>query len=673
VYPPVASSPAAQPTVLPGRHQRLGASVNGGSTTFAVWAPDATRVEVCLLDRGGETRLALPEHTLGVWHGEVPGVGVGQHYGVRAHGPYDPAAGSRFDPHRLLVDPYAKAIAAGGPDYSSIVVDDGFDWGDDAPPRRPWSDTVVYEAHVRGLTMRHPDVPVHLRGTYAGLAHPAVIDELLRLGVTAVELLPVHQSTTEPAVSRRGLVNYWGYNTLGFFAPHGAYAAAGDGGGQVTEFKAMVRELHEAGIEVLLDVVYNHTAEGGAGGPTLSLRGLADGAYYRQDLGGRYEDVTGCGNTVAVAHPMALRLVMDSLRYWVSEMHVDGFRFDLASALLRTGRGVDLDAPLLTAIAQDPVLRDVKLVAEPWDATPEGYLVGRYPSPWCEWNDRFRDTVRDFWRARSGGVRDLAYRLSGSSDLYADDGRLPFSSVNFITAHDGYTLRDLVTYERKHNEANRERNRDGHGDNRSWNCGVEGETDDPDVVALRQRQSTNLLATLLLSTGVPMLTAGDERGRTQRGNNNAYCHDSELTWVDWAEDPGWSHLTALTTELLALRRRHPVLRSRHYFLGHPVGDGRRRDLVWLHPAGHEMTGADWFDTGLHTIGMLLNGEPLDDSCFVMWLHSSYEPATLVTPGDPWPERWEVVVDTSGAAAGNHVDAEHELQVPGRCLLLMRSA
>ena len=407
--------------------------MNGGSTTFAVWAPDATRVEVCLLDRGGETRLALPEHTLGVWHGEVPGVGVGQHYGVRAHGPYDPAAGSRFDPHRLLVDPYAKAIAAGGPDYSSIVVDDGFDWGDDAPPRRPWSDTVVYEAHVRGLTMRHPDVPVHLRGTYAGLAHPAVIDELLRLGVTAVELLPVHQSTTEPAVSRRGLVNYWGYNTLGFFAPHGAYAAAGDGGGQVTEFKAMVRELHEAGIEVLLDVVYNHTAEGGAGGPTLSLRGLADGAYYRQDLGGRYEDVTGCGNTVAVAHPMALRLVMDSLRYWVSEMHVDGFRFDLASALLRTGRGVDLDAPLLTAIAQDPVLRDVKLVAEPWDATPEGYLVGRYPSPWCEWNDRFRDTVRDFWRARSGGVRDLAYRLSGSSDLYADDGRLPFSSVNFLS------------------------------------------------------------------------------------------------------------------------------------------------------------------------------------------------------------------------------------------------
>ncbi|CAN5752159.1 glycogen debranching protein GlgX [soil metagenome] len=648
--------------------------MHGDSTTFAVWAPDATQVQVCLLDGPGrrEGRLALPEQTHGVWHGEIPGVGPGQQYGLRATGPHDPAAGSRFDQRRLLVDPYARAVARSGRDHRSVVVDDRFDWGDDAHPRTPWHDTVIYEAHLRGLTMLHPHVPDHLRGTYAGLAHPAAIDELVRLGVTAVELLPIQQFASEPAVAKRGLSNYWGYNTLAFFAPHGAYSAAGDGGGQVTEFKAMVKELHEAGIEVLLDVVYNHTAEGGPGGPTLSLRGLADGAYYRQDEAGRYEDSTGCGNTLAVAHPMALRLVMDSLRYWVSEMHVDGFRFDLAAALLRTKRGIDVDAPLMTAIAQDPVLRDVKLIAEPWDATAEGYLVGGFPSPWCEWNDRFRDTVRDFWRARSGGVRDLAYRLSGSSDLYADDGRLPFSSVNFVTAHDGFTLRDLVSYEHKHNEANRERNRDGHGDNRSWNCGVEGETDDVAVVALRQRQSANLLATLLLSTGVPMLTAGDERGRTQRGNNNAYCHDSELTWVGWSEDPRWSHLTTLTVDLLALRRRHPVLRARHYFVGHPVGDGRRKDLAWLHPAGHEMTQDDWFDTGLHTIGMLLNGDPHGDRSFVLWLHASHEPVTLVTPGDPWPDDWEVVVDTSGGASSSHVAGDHKLQVPGRCLLLMRS-
>ncbi|CAN5545933.1 glycogen debranching protein GlgX [soil metagenome] len=680
---PPSSSPAAvrrltTPDPLPiigaGRHEQLGATVHGDSTTFAVWAPDATRVQVCLFDGSGrqEDRLALTERTQGVWHGQIPGVTAGWQYGLRADGPDAPAAGCRFNARRLLVDPYARAVANVDSHYRSVVIDDRFDWGDDVHPRTPWHDSVIYEAHLRGLTMRHPQVPEHLRGTYAGLAHPAIIDELVRLGVTAVELLPVQQFFTEPAVGKRGLTNYWGYNTLAFCAPHGAYAATGDTGGQVAEFKAMVKELHEAGIEVLLDVVYNHTAEGGPGGPTLSLRGLADGAYYRQDEAGRYEDATGCGNTLAVAHPMALRLVMDSLRYWVSEMHVDGFRFDLASALLRTKRGVDLDAPLLTALAQDPVLRDVKLIAEPWDATAEGYLVGQFPSPWSEWNDRFRDTVRDFWRARSGGVRDLAYRLSGSSDLYADDGRLPSNSINFVTAHDGFTLRDLVSYDHKHNEDNRERNRDGHGDNRSWNCGVEGEADDPAVVALRQRQAANLLATLLLSTGVPMLTAGDERGRTQRGHTNAYCHDSELTWVDWAEDPRWAHLTTLTVDLLALRRRHPVLRARHYFVGHPVGDGRRKDLAWLHPAGREMTHTDWFDTGLHTIGMLLNGEPHGDRSFVLWLHSSHEPVTLVPPGDPWPDHWEVVVDTSGASSGSHVAREHKLQVPGRSLLLMRS-
>ncbi len=679
------------PPILPGTHERLGATPGPASTTFAVWAPEAAGVEVCLFGVDGEQRHPLPGHTLGVWHGEVPGVGPGQRYGFRAHGPYEPAAGRRFNANRLLLDPYARAVSGAldptGPVHDvapgedgwgrdsapyvprSVVVGDRFDWGDDAKPRTPWSDTVVYEAHVRGLTMRHPGVPEPLRGTYAGLAHPATVAKLVRLGVTAVELLPVHQSATEPVVSERGLVNYWGYNTLGFFAPHGAYAHTGDGGAQVPEFKRLVKGLHAAGIEVLLDVVYNHTAEAGPGGPTLSLRGLGDGAYYRQEPGGRYDDVTGCGNTVAVSHLAALRLVMDSLRYWVTEMHVDGFRFDLAPALLRGAYGPDLRAPLMTAIDQDPVLRDVKLVAEPWDATPQGYLVGRFPPPWCEWNDRFRDSVRDFWRGRSAGVGDLAYRLSGSSDLYADGGRLPLRSVNFVTAHDGFTLRDLVSYERRHNVANGEQDRDGNGDNRSWNCGVEGETDDAEVVATRQRQAANMLGTLLLSTGVPMLVAGDERGRTQRGNNNAFCHDGPLTWVPWDQDPRWEHLTDLTTSLLALRRGHPVLRQRPGL----VGEAGHNRLAWLHPAGREMGTGDWFDQGLQTLGMLLDGEPYDDRSFVLWLHAGAAPATLVGPGDPWSGPWEVVVDTSGAVAGGRTgDPAGELRVPGRTLVLLRS-
>ena len=691
-------------TVWPGTHERLGATVTGAGTTFAVWSPEARGVDVCLFnDAGRETRLALPEHTLGVWHGTVPGVGAGQQYGLRVDGPYQPAHGQRFNPHRLLLDPYARAVTGrfdpSGPVYDrpgqgwdgdsapyvpkGVVVDDGFDWGDDAPPRTPWADSVVYEAHVRGLTMRHPAVPEHLRGTYAGLAHPAVVDELVRLGVTAVELLPVQQFVTEPIVSQRGLVNYWGYNTLGFFAPHGAYSSAGDTGGQVAEFKHLVRTLHAAGIEVLLDVVYNHTAEGPPGGPTLSLRGLGDGGYYLQGPGGVYDDVTGCGNTVAAGQPAALRLVMDSLRYWVGEMHVDGFRFDLASALARTRHGIDLRAPLLTAIGQDPLLRDVKLVAEPWDATPEGYLVGRFPPPWCEWNDRFRDTVRDFWRGRSGGVRELASRLSGSSDLYADDGRLPFSSVNLVTAHDGFTLRDVVSYDHRHNEANGERGLDGHADNRSWNTGVEGDTDDPEVLRLRQRQAANLLATLLLSTGVPMITAGDERGRTQQGNNNAYCHDSPLSWVDWDADPRWSHLTALTRQLLALRREHPVLRQRHFFAGRPVGEGTRKDVAWFRPDGWEMAEADWFDRTLSTLGMLLNGEQLRgsgprgeamaDRSFLVWLHAGEQRTALATPSDGWPDGWEVVLDTSGShRTGDTVRSGDPLAVPGRTLVLLRS-
>ena len=649
-------------------------------TRFAVRAPDATSAEVCLFsDQGAETRIPLDPQADGRWQGEVPGVEAGQRYGFRAHGAYDPAAGHRFNPNRLLLDPYSRAITGeldpsgpvrdvppDDPSWSldsaayvprSVVVDDAFDWGDDAPPRTAWTDTVIYEAHVRGLTMCHPDVPERLRGTYAGLAHPAVVDRLVSLGVTAVELMPVHHFVTELAVAERGLVNYWGYNSVGFFAPHGAYSSAGDRGGQVAEFKQLVKALHAAGIEVLLDVVYNHTGESGTGGPVLFMRGLDDGGYYRHGPDGAYEDVTGCGNTVAVGNPGARLLVLDSLRYWVDVMHVDGFRFDLTPALLRTEHGVDLQAPLLTEIEQDPVLSAVKLVAEPWDVTGEGYLVGRFPPPWREWNDRFRDGVRDFWRGRSDGVRDLAYRLSGSSDLYAVDGGAPSRSVNFLTAHDGFTLRDLVTYEHQHNEANGEHNRDGSSNNRSWNCGVEGETDDPAVLGLRRRQAANLLGTLLLSTGVPMLVAGDERGRTQRGNNNAYCQDGPLSWVSWSDDPGWEHLTGLTRRLLELRRRHPTLRQLN------------GDPVWIHPSGRAMEHADWFDPGLATLGMLRPGLGYGDPSFLAWLHAGADPALLTAPGESGPVReWELLLDTSGDA-----DPRSDgLLVPGRTLLLLRA-
>ena len=660
----------------------LGATATTHGTTFAVWSPGATRVEVCLFDGPdaglpAETRAVLTKCTQGVWAGTVPGVGPGSRYGFRADGPYDPARGQRFNPNRLLLDPYARAVAgtfdAHGPVYDrvdgwaldsaayvpkGVVVDDSFDWGDDQAPRRSWADTVIYEAHVRGLTMRHPAVPDQQRGTYAGLARPAVVDELVRLGVTAVELLPVQQFVSEPVVLGRGLVNYWGYNTLGFFAPHGAYSSCGDTGGQVSEFKQLVKAFHAAGIEVLLDVVYNHTAEGPAGGPTLSLRGLGDAAYYRRRADGNYDDLTGCGNTLAASHPAALRLVLDSLRYWVTQMHVDGFRFDLASALARTPHGPDAHAPLLTAIGQDPVLRDVKLIAEPWDATGEGYLLGRFPPAWREWNDRYRDTVRDFWRGRSAGVRELATRLSGSSDLYADDGLRPGGSVNFVTAHDGFTLRDAVSYEHRHNQANGEDSRDGHPDNRTWNGGVEGETDDPDVVVVRQRQAANLLATLLLSSGVPMLTAGDERGRTQAGNNNAFCHDCELTWVDWTALPRWQHLTDLTADLLALRRECAALRP-------------GRPLAWWHPDGRELVHEDWHDQQLATLGMLRSAGPADAGLLV-WLHGGDRPADLVLPGHGESPGWDVLLDTSGTNRARTAEPGRVLPVPPRTLVVLRS-
>jgi glycogen debranching enzyme GlgX len=651
-----------QPSVWPGHHAPLGARVHpeatGEATNFAVWAPEATGVDLCLFDDGGpggtEERLRLTERSLGVWHGRVPGVGHGQRYGFRAHGPWDPAQGARFNPNKLLLDPYARAVSGRYdpreltyPDRDSapyvprsVVVDEEFDWGDDRSPRVPWSDTVVYELHVKGFTRLHPEVPEELRGTYAGLAHPAVVDYLRDLGVTSVELLPVHQFVSEPKVTARGLTNYWGYNSIGFFAPHNAYSAAGEHGQQVREFQHLVRTLHAAGIEVILDVVYNHTAEGTPNGPTLAFRGLGDLAYYRQ-LGGTYVDVTGCGNTLDTTRQQALTMVMDSLRYWVTEMHVDGFRFDLTPALTRNGHTVDLRGPFLAAVGQDPVLRDVKLIAEPWDATMEGYSVGCFPPPWCEWNDKFRDTVRDFWRGHDGSIRDLGYRLSGSSDLYSDDGRLPYSSINFVTAHDGFTLRDLVSYSRKHNEANGEGGRDGTDDNRSWNCGVEGETDDPTVNALRLRQASNVLSTLLLATGVPMLVAGDERGRTQRGNNNPYCQDNETSWVDWHDDPQWGGLLALTRRLLELRRSHPVLRQRHFFAGRPVFEGGRKDLSWIHPDGREMRQADWYERDLRTLGLFLagdairargeHGEVVKDESFLLWLHAGAEDVTVTMP------------------------------------------
>jgi glycogen operon protein len=661
------------PTIQgPGRPHVLGLSAVEGGTNVAVWAPQATTVTLSVLDtRGAEHRLRLTECTNGVWHGELDPLPVGTRYGLRVDGPYEPEYGRRFDSSRLLIDPYAKAVVRHGDLWAGVVVDDDFDWADDAPPATPWTETVIYEAHVRGLTMRHPKVPPELRGTYAGLAHPAMIEELIGLGITAVELLPVHQFGTEPAVAARGLTNYWGYNTLAFFAPHGAYSSRGDAGAQVAEFKSMVRALHAAGLEVILDVVYNHTGEGGPDDPTWSLRGLDDAAYYLHADNGHYFDVTGVGNTVQANHPAAMRLIMDSLRYWVHEMHVDGFRFDLASALARNGGRPNPNAPLLSAITQDPVLRETKLIAEPWDASGEGYMLGRFPPGWCEWNDRFRDTVRDFWRGRSGGVNDLAYRLSGSSDLYADDGRHPLSSINLITAHDGFTLRDLVSYNAKHNDANLEDNRDGHDDNRSWNCGVEGETDDPGVIALRRRQAANLLATTLLSTGVPMITAGDERGKTQGGNNNAYCQDNEISWIDWTSDPRWSHLTELTRDLLALRARHPVLRQRHFFEGRPVDDTGQKDLAWFHPKGRELTDADWADGGLASIGMFLSGAHIDDASFLVLLHAGADEAAWKLPEQPLAQTYEVVLDT-GDVRTDRVDGGQIFYVSGRSLVVLRA-
>ncbi|MFE5741997.1 glycogen debranching protein GlgX [Streptomyces celluloflavus] len=742
---PPAPSAGPPATVRPGSPTPLGARFRIGpdgvaGTNFALWAGGAEAVELCLFDDAAhETRHRLTELTHEIWHGFLPGVRPGQRYGYRVHGRWDPWTGARWNPAKLLLDPYARAVdgdfgarperTGGRPalpaelyghvrdwpqqqiadtvrddrdsapyvpkgvvvgDAPGVDGDDGADdeWRDDRRPKTPWPDSVLYELHVRGFTMRHPGIPERLRGTYAGLAHPAALEHLTRLGITAVELLPIHQFAHEDHLVRRGLRNYWGYNSIGYFAPHAGYAATGTRGQQVGEFKRMVRALHDAGIEVILDVVYNHTAEAGERGPTLSLRGIDNRGHYRlQEDPRRYADYTGCGNTLHVVQPNVLRLITDSLRYWVTDMGVDGFRFDLAAALARSLHDVDMLSPFLAVIAQDPVLRRVKLIAEPWDVGAGGYQVGAFPPLWTEWNDRYRDTVRDFWRGAQRDVRDLGYRLSGSSDLYAWGGRRPYASVNFITAHDGFTLRDLVSYEHKRNADNGEGNQDGTDDNRAWNCGAEGETDDPAVTALRRRQLRNLLTTLLLSTGVPMLVAGDEMGRTQHGNNNAYCQDNATSWLDWSllDDPRWRPLAGLTARLIALRRAHPVLRRRAFFSGRPQGQGGLRDLAWFTAAGTEMTEQDWYAPGA-TLGMYLSGNDIPqrdargarivDDSFLAVLHAGALPRTVTLPGPPWAREYELVVDTAREVqpgpVGPRSPAGGAITVPGRSVQLFRA-
>ena len=690
----------------PGDWRPLGATVDDGGTNFALFSANATAVDLCLFDDiGTETRVPLHGPTFHVWHGYVPGVGAGIRYGFRVDGAFNPADGVRFNKQKLLADPYARAfdgafelddaVFGTNPRDSaafvpkSVVVHDEFDWGADRLPAVAWPDTVMYEVHVRGFTMQHPDLPLEARGTYAGLAHRATVDHLKQLGVTTVELLPVHHFVSEPALLRRGLSNYWGYNTLGFFAPHGAYSSSGTRGEQVREFKEMVKALHTAGLEVVLDVVYNHSAEGDQFGPTLSLRGIDNPSYYRLEARGGYVNYTGCGNTLDLRNPHTLQLVTDSLRYWVTEMHVDGFRFDLASTLARCSDGFDAGAAFLAVVNQDPVLRAVKLIAEPWDLGPGGYQVGNFPPPWTEWNDRFRDSTRDFWLGGATDVRDLGYRLSGSSDLYQRSGRRPDASVNFVTCHDGFTLHDLVTYNDKLNAANGEGNRDGSSDNRNWNCGFEGETDDPLVTQIRSRVKRAMLGMLMVSPGVPMLAHGDEMGRTQLGNNNAYCQDNALAWVDWvARDES---LLAFTQAAVALRREHPVFRQSSFFTGRAAGDNGdgaapvasdAKDLAWFGADGMELMATDWYNLHTRTFGMYVSGanirqvdsrgEQIVDDSFLVIMHAGLEVSTFTLPGAPWATSYEVVLDNT-FSLGATAQAGQPFAVPGLTFAVLRVA
>ncbi|MFL6140262.1 MAG: glycogen debranching protein GlgX [Labedaea sp.] len=692
----------------PGSPFPLGAHPEAGGVRFAVSSSAAEAVELCLISEDGtERRVELPERTFGIWHGIVAGVTPGQRYGYRVHGPYSPARGFRCNPAKLLIDPYARRITGplpallpalgyvgdpmtGAPSRGdslghvplSVVTSPG---GPDTGirPNVPFEETVLYELHVRGFTKLHPDVPEHQRGTYLGLTHPSVVDYLIRLGVTAVELMPVHAFVDEPALLRRGTHNYWGYSTLGFFAPHPGYAS--EPGQELAEFRTMVAALHAAGIEVIMDVVYNHTCEGPVGGPTLFLRGLDAPAYYLLDRDGLDVDLSGCGNTLNPASPTVVRMVVDSMRHFADELGVDGFRLDLATALGRPHGGeFDPHSPLLTAISTDPVLACRKLIAEPWDATAAGYRIGQFAPQWTEWNGRFRDGVRDFWRG-GVGVRDLAYRLSGSEDLYAANTRRPWASVNFITAHDGFTLRDLVSYQHKHNDANGEEGRDGTNDNRSWNCGVEGETDDPTVLARRDQQARNLIATLLLATGTPMICAGDERWRTQRGNNNPYVLDDETSWVDWTPNERAADMLAFTRRLILLRAQSPALRQPQFFDGRPTRSGEP-DLVWFRPDGMPMTDPDWFDDGRRTLGMWIDGseslsrdrdgELVPDDSWLILLHAGDEPVDLRLPGHHYGTRFEPVLDSRSRRGMPTSPAPYEpgdsLTLPARGLLVFRA-
>ncbi|MEV4347960.1 glycogen debranching protein GlgX [Actinoplanes sp. NPDC049596] len=697
--------------IWPGNPYPLGATYDGGGTNFALFSEVAERVELCLFDDDGvETRIDLPEREALVWHGYLPRVVPGQRYGYRVHGPYDPANGLRCNPNKLLLDPYAKAIDGrndwnqalfsynfGEPDsvndedsapyaQKSVVINPFFDWGNDRPLKIPFHQTVIYEAHVKGMTQRHPDIPEDVRGTYSGLAHPAMIKYLQKLGITAVELMPVHQFVHDSTLIDRGLTNYWGYNTIGFFAPHNGYASFDGHGGQVQEFKSMVKALHQAGIEVILDVVYNHTAEGNHLGPTLSFRGIDNPAYYRlvDDQKQYYYDTTGTGNSLNVRHHESLRLIMDSLRYWVTEMHVDGFRFDLAAALAREFHAVDRLAAFFDLVNQDPVVSQVKLIAEPWDVGDGGYQVGGFPPLWTEWNGRYRDSVRDFWRGEPSSLGEFASRFTGSSDLYEIDGRRPIASINFVTAHDGFTLNDLVSYNEKHNDANGEQNRDGESHNRSWNCGVEGPTDDAEIVALRERQKRNFLATLLLSQGVPMIAHGDELGRTQGGNNNVYCQDNEIAWVDWEDARNQDILTGFTSRLLELRAKHPIFRRRRFFTGDPVTDDKTPDIAWLRRDGQPMTEADWNTRSGMTMTVFLNGhgiperdalgELITDDSFLILFNPLEERVAFTLPDRQFGRTWEVVVNTADpllAARRKTTKAGGQYEVNGHTMVVLR--
>ena len=679
---------------LPGTANFLGATWDGKGTNFALFSEHATKVELCLFDeKDRETRIELNEFYNFTWHGYFPEVKPGQRYGYRVHGPYEPHNGHRFNPSKLLIDPYSYAIA-GDVQHGSelfgyswedpaedlsyhdadsaalmpkcVVVDTQFDWEGDRRLEIPWNKTIIYELHVKGFTQQHPDVPEKLRGTYAGLAHPAAIDHIKSLGITAVELMPVHHFYTNPGhLVDKNLVNYWGYDSLSYFAPHAGYSASGVAGQQVREFKEMVKAFHNAGIEVILDVVYNHTGEGNHMGPTLSFRGIDNAAYYQLvgDNCRYYMDYTGCGNTLNVSHPQVLKLIMDSLRYWVTEMHVDGFRFDLASALARELYEQGTLASFFDIIHQDPVLSKVKLIAEPWDVGPGGYQVGKFPLLWSEWNGKYRDTVRDFWRGEDSTLAEFAYRFTGSSDLYEYSGRRPHASINFITAHDGFTLLDLVSYNHKHNEANGEDNRDGDDHNRSWNCGAEGETDHPEVLELRDRQRRNMMTTLMLSQGVPMIVAGDEMGRSQFGNNNAYCQDSEISWLSWNLNPSNQDFLDYTRQLIQFLLAHPIFRRRQWFQGRAIHGSGISDIGWYNVDGSRMTAEQWNAGFIKSLAVFLNGQEIvtpthrgerviDDS-FLMFFNAHYETLMFSLPKKLKDYEWELVIDTK---ADGFVDA-----------------